>query len=129
VTWSGFALFAGAGAVGTAVHYTILLLSVAVFAVPPVAASLLGYGTGAVTNYVLARQVAFRSSAPVLHTAPRFLAVALAGFGINGCLMWALTVRLGMQYLLAQCATTLCILGFNYVCNAVWTFGGARRGR
>ena len=129
LSMSQFLLFASLGGVGTLAHYAVLVGCVQVFAVNPVAASLLGYAIGAFTNFLLSQYVAFRSKAKLVDTAPRFFAVALAGFFLNWLVMWSLVDQLRVQYLLAQIISTSCIVSFNYVANAMWTFGGQRRGR
>jgi putative flippase GtrA len=129
LSMSQFLLFAGLGGIGTLVHYVVLVICVQALATDAVAASLFGYASGAITNFFLSQHVAFRSKANPLETAPRFLAVALTGFSLNWFVMWSLVDQLGVQYLLAQIISTSSIVGFNYVANAIWTFGGERRGR
>lgn len=125
---SQFLLFASLGGVGTLAHYSVLLFCVEVLAVYPIAASLLGYAMGALTNFFLCHHLAFRSSPKRLETAPRFLAVALAGFFLNWIFMWSFVDKIGVQYIPAQVISTALILGFNYLANAIWTFGRQRRG-
>jgi putative flippase GtrA len=93
-----------------------------------VSASLIGYVVGAVTNLILAHRIAFRSTARICETAPRFFAVALLGFALNWFLMWVMAEEMGVHYLLAQVGATSALLLFNYVANAIWTFGRQRRG-
>ena len=123
-----FLLFAGLGAVGTFVHYAVLLVSVQVLAAHPVTGSVCGYAAGALVNFALSHHIAFRSKARVLETGPRFFAVAITGLLITWFTMWSLVEQIGVQYLLAQVVATALVLGCNYVANALWTFGGQRRG-
>ena len=51
-----FASFASAGALGTIVHYFVLLGLVSIFLSRPVTASILGSLAGAIVNYLLSRR-------------------------------------------------------------------------
>jgi putative flippase GtrA len=123
-----FLLFAGLGGIGTLAHYAALLVCVQLLVIQPVNASLLGYVIGAITNFLLCHHLAFRANAKLLDTAPRFFTVALTGFILNWFVMWSLVDQVRVQYILAQIISTFLVLGFNYLANAIWTFGGQRRG-
>jgi len=115
-----FALFSAVGAVGTAAHFAILILLVQLLATGPVIASAAGFAAGALVNYSLNYRVTFRSSNPHSSALPKFLAVALAGLCLNTVIMTLATAWL--HYLLSQAMATLCVLGWNFLCNRFWTF-------
>lgn len=123
---SRFLLFAGLGGVGTLAHYLVLVLCVQALGADPVLASVLGSCVGAFTNFLLAHHITFRSPAEMYQTAPRFFAVALSSVILNWAAMWSLVEGLALHYIVAQVISTALVLGFNYLANALWTFGGRR---
>ena len=74
-------MYAGAGSIGTAAHFIILLATHKTAG--PVIASTIGAVAGCVINYFLAREIVFRSNAPYEGSFPRFAAVAIAGIAVN----------------------------------------------
>jgi putative flippase GtrA len=122
-----FGRFALVGMIGTAVHYTILIALVAAVDTDPVLATVVGFGGGAVTNYVLNYFFTFRSKERHWNAAPKFLFIATLGAGINALLMWFGYRVWGIHYLLAQVIATIVVLGWNFAMNRFWTF--ARDGR
>jgi putative flippase GtrA len=123
-----FIVFASLGVLGTGVHYLLLIACVELLSVNPVAGSILGYVAGAITNFFASHHIAFRSRAKLSETAPRFFSVAVVGFFVNWISMWSLVDQVCVQYFVAQVMSTVLVLGFNYVVNATWTFGGDRGG-
>jgi putative flippase GtrA len=124
---SQFVVFAALGGIGTAAHYAVLAALVQLMGVAVVPASLTGYAVGAGINLMLVHRIAFRSTARIRDTAPRFFTVALLGFVLNWLLMWLLVEQMRIYYLFSQVVATSAILFLNYVINAFWTFGGQRR--
>jgi putative flippase GtrA len=121
-----FLRYAGAGGVGTLVHYVTLTGVVELFGVKPAAATLVGASVGAIVNYVLNYHLTFASKAPHARTAPRYFFVAALSAVLNGVVMWLLTHRTRLHYLVAQLVCTVLVLVFGYLLNRVWTF---RRGK
>ena len=121
-----FLLFAALGAVGTAVQYTVLVALVQGAGAQPVLASTLGFLTGGVVNYTLARRVAFRSAKPHQEAATKFFLIAGVGLCLNALLMATFTSGLGLPYLVAQVLTTGLVLFWHYAGNALWTFREAK---
>ncbi|MBR0555827.1 GtrA family protein [Ciceribacter sp. L1K23] len=117
-----FGTYAVVGAMGTAVHYVLLILLVSGFGVRPTSATLAGALAGALVNFILNSIVTF-GVRPSLSVAVRFLTVAAAGAGLNWLAMYLLNTILGVGYLAAQVVATLAILIFTYVVNAAWSFG------
>lgn len=115
-----FVLFAAVGTVGTAAHFAVLILLVRLLATGPVSASVAGFVTGALVNYGLNYHVTFRSRNPHTSALPKFLAVALAGLCLNTTIMAQATAKL--HYLFSQALATAVVLGWNFVCNRIWTF-------
>lgn len=115
--------FAVVGALGTLVHYAILFVTVSVFGRDPVLGTVLGASAGAITNFLLNHRLTFRSDKGLGETAPRFFAVAALGLAVNALVMYILSTRLSLHYLLAQVVATGLVLVLNYILNAIWTFG------
>jgi putative flippase GtrA len=122
-----FVKFAGVGAIGTAGHYITLFLLVHVVALDAVIASSAGFLVGAIINYVLNYKFTFRSRQSHSSTAPKFFAIALGGFFLNGAAMALFVNKIGLYYLLAQVITTGLILIWTFLANHYWTFGETTR--
>nr|WP_116603984.1 GtrA family protein [uncultured Albidiferax sp.] len=120
--WRQFLRFVNSGAIGTAVHYTLLWLLVNQWAVQPVWASTAGAVAGAATIYGLNYVWTFASDLPHRRTLPRFIAIALTSMLLNLAIMYALTKGLQLHYLLAQVVATGVCLGLNYLASRYWAF-------
>lgn len=121
-TGKQFIAYAGVGAIGTAVHYLILILMVELVNLSPVVASSCGAITGAFVNYYLNYRFTFNSNKSHKEAITKFMIVALAGFVINLVIMWLLTSVIVINYLIAQVITTGVVLVANYSANRFWTF-------
>ena len=114
--------FSGVGLVAAVAHYGVLIALVEGFGMAPVIATLWGFLAGAGVSYYLNRRYTFRSDRPHRAAAPRFLAVSVGGFLLNGIVMWVLNESWGVQYLIAQVIATLIVLSWNFSVNRLWTF-------
>lgn len=119
---SQFFTYAGAGAIGTAVHYAILLGLVQLAGAGAVAASTAGAIAGALVNYVLNHRFTFASRRAHRSALPRFLAVAGASVLLNAAVMATVLAVLPLHYLYAQIAATGAVLVAGFVANRKWTF-------
>ena len=117
-----FLAFASAGAIGTAAHYSLLLLLVTGWQVDAVMASALGFLLGLLVNYLLSHHWVFRSARSHVETAIKFLVIAVVGLGLNTGLMYLAITEAGMHYLLAQVIATAVVLLWNFAGNRFWTF-------
>jgi putative flippase GtrA len=109
------------GGFATALHYAVMFALVYALGWHPVPASTTGFLTSAVVNFALNARFTFRSTRSVLHTAPRFAIVAASGLLLNRYTL-ALLLSLGTHVLIGQIVATLCVLTWNYIINAIWTF-------
>jgi putative flippase GtrA len=116
-----FLRYAGAGAVGTAAQYVLLVVLVQAHALGAVAASTVGAIAGALVNYALNHRFTFASDRAHAQALPRFAAVAAAGIVLNALVIAAL-VAVGAHYLVAQVAATGAVLVAGYLANRAWTF-------
>jgi putative flippase GtrA len=117
-----FLQFSAVGAVGTLVHYCILVTLTGGLGVNPIVASSAGFACGALTNYVLNYHYTFTSNKRHRETMTKFLIVALVGMLFNGLIMSVCTEALQLHYLLAQLAATGLVLLWNFTANRFWTF-------
>jgi putative flippase GtrA len=123
-----FTRFAMVGAVGTAAHYLTLIALVEVAGTGGVIATTAGFIVGLVVNYVLNRRYTFASRRPHRSAFWRFALVAVCGMVMNGAIFAFATGSLQMHYLLSQVLATVIVLGWNFIANAFWTFGGRDAG-
>jgi len=122
-----FASFASAGALGTIVHYFVLLGLVSIFLSRPVTASILGSLAGAIVNYQLSHHWVFRSKRRHSETLSKFVAVGGLGLVLNAAIMYLLVTIASMHYFLAQVAATGIVLFWNFLGNRFWTFADDTR--
>ena len=117
-----FYRYAGAGALGTAVQYAILIALVQVGGAGAVAASTAGAIVGALVNYALNHRFTFASRRVHWIALPRFCAVAGAGILLNAAVLAALLGVVRAHYLVAQVVATCVVLVAGFVANRKWTF-------
>ena len=117
-----FAVFTGVGAIGTALHYLVLVALVHTLEANPVMSSALGFLVGAVTNYLLNYKVTFRSGKTYSETAAKFAIVAAIGLGLNTSVMAMFVEWMHLYYLLSQVLATGLVLLWNFIANRHWTF-------
>ena len=89
---------------------------------PPVAASSAGFAASVAVSYLLQRMWVFRSGVAHTVTAPRFLTVTAAAFGLNTAILWVGAGLLGGGFAAVQAVAILLIPGLNYLLNSRWTF-------
>ena len=116
-----FIRFAGVGAIGTAVHYALLVFLVSMLKLNPAAATMIGATGGAITNYLLNDRFNFKGNRGQRETAPRFFLMVLVGIVLNGAILKTLTLG-GLNYMVAQCLTTGGVLLINFYVCKVWIF-------
>jgi putative flippase GtrA len=119
---SQIAAFAGVGVVAAVIHYGLLIGLVELAGWSAVPATLIGYVGGGVVSYRLNRSHTYRSDRPHGEAGWRFAAVAGFGFGLTWLCMSLLHGRLGVQYVLAQVATTGVVMAWSFVAHKLWTF-------
>ena len=116
-----FVRFAAAGAIGTAFHYSILVLIVEAVGASPVVATTWGAIVGATINYALNYRLTFRSKLSHSSTLPKFALIAIAGTVLNSVVVYLLVLR-GAHYLLSQVAATALVLALGFLANQFWAF-------
>lgn len=118
-----FFRFTCVGAVGTGMHYIVLVSLVEIVKWNPVFSSLFGFITGACINYCLNYVWTFRSTKDHRNTVIKFFAIAFVGLIINTVIMSCLTSYfLILNYLFSQIISTGTVLIWNFCGNRFWTF-------
>jgi len=117
-----FVRFAGVGVVGTASHYTVLVVLVNFLATNAVVASSFGYVVGGIVNYILNHHFTFASNEPHAIAAPKFFTIAFIGFFINASAMSIFLDYFSLHYLVSQIVATSIVLSWNFIGNEFWTF-------
>ena len=117
-----FLSFAAAGAVGTALHYLILVALVSSGTAQPVSASAAAFAAGAAVNYLLNYQFTFSSRKRHTETAGKYSIVALSGLLLNSVIMMVGVAALAWHYLLTQVIATGIVLLWNFTAHRTWTF-------
>jgi len=118
-----FVRYAAVGAIGTLVHYGVLVVLVQSQAAGALIASTIGFGAGALVNYLLNYYLTFRSRERHHEALAKFMTVALLGLAVNAAVMALLAGALGLHYLLAQLVATAVVLAAGFLANRWWTFG------
>ncbi len=117
-----FVRYAGAGAIGTGLHYAVLIALVQLARADPVAASTAGAVCGALLNYALNHRFTFASGKSHATALPRFALVAVAGIALNALVMAGVLALAGPHYLVAQVIATGVVLAAGFLANRAWTF-------
>lgn len=115
-----FVRFAMTGAIGTGVHYIILILLVELVYVSPSYSTMLGFVGGAITNYLLSNYFVFKVGSVNISSIVKFICMALFGFIFNQVVFMASYVY--VPYLVAQVIATGCVFVFNFLVSKYWVF-------
>ena len=123
-----FLSFAAVGALGTAVHYLLLIALVSSGTAQPLPASAVAFTAGAAVNYALNYRFTFASRKRHAEAASKFYLVALVGLLINSAIMAVGVNRFDWHYLLTQLLATGIVLVWGFAANRAWTFRERHRG-
>jgi putative flippase GtrA len=117
-----FVRYGGAGAIGTAAHFSVLAALVQLAGASPVGASTVGAIVGVIINYALNHRFTFASRRAHHVALPRFLAIAAMGIVLNAAVLSAALAFVRPHYLVAQLAATGAVLVAGFFANRKWTF-------
>lgn len=121
-----FIRFAGVGAIGTAIHFSVLFFLVHYFGFTPVLGAAIGAICGAAVNYLLSYFYVFSSRISHRIALPRFSLIFLQGFLLNVAIMYLLVHQFDANYMFSQVIATACILVVNFLGSYLWAFGPHR---
>lgn len=116
-----FLRFLLVGGSATALHYLIMASLLAAGLCGAGTASATGYGLSTLYNYWANARFTFGGRHRHRESFPRFLLTAAAGLGINQLVLLGL-IALNLPVAAAQIMATACVLVWNYVINAIWSF-------
>jgi len=114
--------YATAGAIGTALQYSILLALVEGAGIGAVPASTFGAAAGAVVNYALNHRYTFRSNRPHAEALVKYFCVSIAGIVLNALVLAVAISLVGVHYVIAQVIATGVVLFAAFAVNRAWTF-------
>ncbi|HMY41261.1 MAG TPA: GtrA family protein [Marinagarivorans sp.] len=109
------------GGLATAAQFATLFVLVELGLCRELTASGLGYGVGAVVNYLLNYYVTFNSKQNHLATLPKFIAVVAFGLSVNTLVFYLANLVLPW-YGLSQCVATGASLVANYLLHRFWIY-------
>lgn len=113
--------FAAVGALGTLLHYVVLLMLVSGFGVAPASAAMVGALCGGLCNYYLNHRFTFPGARQHKASLPKFASMVVLGVLLNGLIVKTLTAA-GINYMLAQVVATMVILLLNFFIAKTWIF-------
>ena len=117
-----FLRYAGAGAIGTSVHFAVLVAAVQLAGIGAIAGSTAGAVAGALVNYVLNYRFTFASRRAHRLALPRFSIVSVGGIVLNAAVIAATLRYVQPHYVIAQAIATACVLCTGFLVNRKWTF-------
>jgi len=117
---ANFSLHVLTGFAAVAVHYG-MLYALLRLAMPPLAASAIGFAGGALTRFALSYWRVFSPSQGLTIAGRRFL-VAIAAQAVANTALLALLLWLGVGVWPAQIATTVVLTFANYGAYRLWVF-------
>jgi len=124
--WAKLLRFGAVGALSSVFYGICTWLLVRGAALPPVAASVLGYLLAIPFSFFMQRRFAFRSGGRVRLQGPRFLAIHGLNLLASTAVMHVTTRILQLDYRLGIVATMLVIPLLSFVAMNAWVFRHAR---
>lgn len=116
-----FLRYAGVGVISNVAGYLLYLLITWLGLGPKTAMTTL-YGAGAAIGFIGNRQWAFKHRGSVLQSALRYGAAHLCGYGLNLCMLFYLTDRLGYPHQLVQALAVVVVAIFLFMALNLFVF-------
>ena len=110
--------FAMTGAIGTGVHYLLLIILVELVYFTPATATLFGFIGGAITNYLLSNYFVFNAGKLKASSVLKFICMVFIGICLNQLVF--LLVDYYVPYLLAQIVATCVVFMSNFLISKYW---------
>lgn len=117
-----------ASAAALTVDFGLLVLLTSGFGVDYLVSAAVGFSVGVVVIYVLSITWAFRSQVNDSRGAEFavFVAIGIAGLGVNELIMWQATETAGLPYQLSKLASAGCVFLFNFTFRKLLLFSELR---
>lgn len=124
-----FLLYVASGFLATGAHYAVMASLIRWASAPEVAASCVGFVTGALVKYPLNYRMVFASHERHREAVPRYVASLALSFALNALILAALLHVINAYYMVAQVLTTGAVLFVNFALARYWIFVAPRRGK
>jgi putative flippase GtrA len=119
---SSYVRYIASGTVATLSHFTVLTILVELFALNPTLSTGLGCIVGGCVNYMLQRNLTFKSSIEHHRAVGRYLLMNSLTMTLNLLGFWAMTELFNIWYIYAQFTMTILISLLNFLINRHFTF-------
>lgn len=116
-----FLRFAIVGAIGTAVHYTILIALVEGWRLDPVIATTIGFAVAATLGYLLHHHYTFKVRHKLGHGLTGYYFTVTMGLVVNGWIV-AMLIRWGAPYMIAQVVGSSVVMLWNFFVSRAIAF-------
>lgn len=106
---------------GTAfiVDYGILFLLTSVVKINYLAASCISFSVSVIVNYILSNLFVFKMKKEK-HTLLVFLIISIFGLGINQIIMWGMTEKLNVYYMMSKIGATFIVMCWNFIMRKIF---------
>lgn len=124
INWNKkFWVYAGCGAIATAVDTIILFTLTNFFNFWYFNAAVIGYVTGVIINFTLNKFITFQDySRKFLKQLGVFTIVALIGLGFNQLIIYSLVEFMGLWYLTAKVIAIIVVVNWSFYGHKTFTF-------
>jgi putative flippase GtrA len=117
-----FIIYCIVGGIATGMHYVVMVALIKWGGMTEIAATCIGYTSGAIVKYPLNHGLVFDSDEPHRQAIPKFVAACVIGFLMNAVVFAALFQVFPKYYMIAQVLTTGIVLFVNYLLARYWIF-------
>lgn len=122
VTSGRFVRFAFAGGGATVIYFTLSNLFASILLLPSTTSSVLAYSVSVVFSYFAQSRYVFRVRHDSKSNVMRFIVSSLLGLLLSYGLIYVLTVRLGLSFILGTVAVCVAIPAISFILFSFWVF-------
>jgi putative flippase GtrA len=122
------AFFITVGCAAAATHFAVVVFLVSQWAVPPLAANVLGWLIAFVVSFTGHWRLTFRAQqAPLLQSVRRFFGISLAAFALNETAYAVMLHWTSMRYDVVLFLILVAVAVITYLLSSRWAFLGTPR--
>jgi putative flippase GtrA len=122
------AFFIAVGCAAAATHFAVVVFLVSQWAVPPLAANVLGWLIAFVVSFTGHWRLTFRAQqAPLLQSVRRFFGISLAAFTLNETAYAVMLHWTAMRYDIVLALILVAVAVITYLLSSRWAFLGTPR--